>query len=116
MQDKYTAFANKVLFWPLLKSGHNSLSITLDKYIATIYEEAKYLLVYSAANNRSITFNMVCIRLKELHFEDIKDKSPEMYEKMGKAKSDLFAEFEKRRKESSRFERYYRQYMLGLEK
>ena len=116
MQDRYNAFANKVLFWPLLKSGHNSLAITLDKYISTIYEEAKYLLVYSAANKRSATFNMVCIRLKELHFEDFKDKSPEMYEKMGKSKADLFAEVEKRRKESIQFEEYYKKYMLGLEK
>jgi hypothetical protein len=116
MKIEYNDFANKVLFWPLLKAGHNTLPVSLDKFVETIYEEAKYLLVYSAVNNRHVTFDMVCVRLNEVKFEDILDKSPEMYERMNRAKADLFKEIEKRRKENKHFEEYWQNSILCKEK
>jgi hypothetical protein len=114
MQNKYNAFANKVLFWPLLNAGYNSVGMTKDKIIETIYQEALYLLAYSAANNNFGTFNMVCIRLNEIKFnENIKNKTPQIYENILKAKGAFLKEIEKRRAETKKFEEYWQRYMLG---
>ncbi|MBR3510696.1 MAG: hypothetical protein IKN73_01385 [Alphaproteobacteria bacterium] len=116
MRDKYNAFANKVLFWPLLASGNNSLGISQDKFIETIYKEAFNLLYYSSINKHFSTFNMVCIRLKEIRFyESIKIKSPDMYKNMLKTKDVFYKDIEKRRKENKDFNECWNVYMLGFE-